>query len=177
MNAENDDDTVEAMMKQMVDWATEMIGYFPAGPVREGYGYNHEKIPASRIYLTPPKATQEVYRHCAQQIIRAAVNVSDAKPEQWASTRVAAVIGYLDMFNSEVCVFFIHDYWTSFVDRNSDDYRWTPLLSESSLAARLGLKVPEGFCELGYKTFLRDDSFDPPFEEEGEIWIYSDRKE
>ncbi|WP_170828258.1 DUF3916 domain-containing protein [Asticcacaulis taihuensis] len=70
--------------------------------------------------------------------------------------------------------FFDESYWLSFADRDSDEERWKPLPPESSLATRLGFIVPPGFHEQGYSTYARDDSFEPPFEEVGEVWIYND---
>ncbi|WP_090646732.1 DUF3916 domain-containing protein [Asticcacaulis taihuensis] len=95
----------EAMMKCLADWADKMVGFFPASPVREGYGYNHYKIPGSRTLLTPPVAMRQAYERCAREILRAAVNISNAKPEKAKLAKVAGIVGYPDMFSSEVCVF------------------------------------------------------------------------
>lgn len=107
---------------------------------------------------------------CTQVLIDAAERLTNKKPRGLEHARVFAIIGFPNLFNSEVCVFFDPDYFASFQARDSNDERWTPKPSDS-LIRRLGLRLPSGFEEQGFNAFTRDDTFDPPYIEEGETWL------
>lgn len=142
---------------------------FPAAPF-EGHGYYHWKLPMPRALVSSPMARRPVQATCAQVLIDAAARLANEKPRGLEHARVFAIIGFPDLFHSEVCVFFDLDDLAAFCARDSDDDRWT-LKPSDSLVRRLGLSLPRGFEEQGFDTFNRDNTFDPPFIEEGETWL------
>lgn len=123
-----------------------------------------------RALVSSPTARRPVQATCSQVLIDAAARLANEKPPGLTHARVFAIIAYPDLFNSEVCVFFDPDYLASFCVRDSHDERWTPK-SNDSLAGRLGLSLPSGFEEQGFDTFSRDDTFDPPRIDDGEVWL------
>jgi hypothetical protein len=96
--------------------------------------------------------------------------LSQSKPANFAHARVVAVIGFPDMFDSELCVFFDPEYFAEFCNRDSEEQRWTPR-SDQSLVDELKLSVPSGFSVRGFDTVNRDDTFDPPFVETNQTWL------
>lgn len=84
--------------------------------------------------------------------------------------RIFAIIGFPDMFSSEVCIFFDPNYLAAFCARHRDDERWTRKSSDS-LVGRLGLRLPPGFEEQGFDTFTCDATFNPPYIALGETWL------
>lgn len=147
---------------------------FPVGPY-EGRGYYHWKLPTSHYLVSAPTARLPVQATCAQILLDTAKRLAQEKPQGLKHTRVYAIIDFPNMFQSEVCVFFDPDCIAELTACNSDDYRWTRK-SGGSLVDRLGLSLPVGFEELGFDTYSRDDSVDPPFIEEGEIWLIGEFK-
>ncbi|MGQ3040277.1 MAG: DUF3916 domain-containing protein [Brevundimonas sp.] len=142
---------------------------FPPGPF-EGRGYYHWKLPMPRALVSSPTARQPVQAICVQVLMDAAERLAAEKPQELNHARVFAIIGFPDVFSSEVCIFFDPQYLASFCARDRADERWTRKLGEG-LVSRLGLSLPTGFEERGFDTLSRDDTFEPPYVEEGETWL------
>jgi hypothetical protein len=142
---------------------------FPAEPYL-GMGYFHWKIPVPAGLVSGASARPRFQAICAQIMIDASLRLASLKPKSLQDTRVVVILGYPDLFQSEICVFFTPEYFASFCSRNSDDFKRIAR-PDLERVARWNLSIPDGFDVRGFDTYQRDDSFDPPFEEWGEMWL------
>ena len=133
--------------------------------------YWNWKIPMPRALVSAPGARLPVQKVCAQALVDAAWRLSQASSPEMAHARVVAIVSFPDMFASEVCAFLSEDYFNGFCERDDDDQRWAPMPASNGLAARLGLRLPAGFQERGYWETCRDETADPPWITEGEVWL------
>jgi len=140
---------------------------FPAAPW-EGLGYHNWKIPVRSDMVQGPGARRPVQTACAQVLIDTAARLAGEKPAHLRGARVMAILGWADLFASEICVFFDPTAYDAFRKRDDDWRRWTPR-ADQALVQHLGLRVPPGFAVEGFDTLYRDD--DPPLEITGEIWL------
>ena len=142
---------------------------FPKAPW-EGRGYYNWKLPMPRALVSPPAARVPVQAACIHVLISAAERLASQKLPGLEHARVFAIVSLPDLFSSEICIFFDPDYQASFHTRDSADERWT-LKPNDSPIRRFSLSLPSDFEEWGFDTFYRDDTFDPPYIEEGETWL------
>lgn len=140
---------------------------FPSAPW-EGLGYHNWKIPVPSDIVQGPSARRPVQAVCAQVLIDTAARLATEKPAHLSQARVAAILGWPDLFASEVCVFFDPAAYDAFRQRDDDWQRWTPRADQAFLQF-LDLRVPPGFGVEGFDTLDRDD--DPPQEITGQIWL------
>jgi Protein of unknown function (DUF3916) len=129
----------------------------------------------ARALVSPPAVRAPVQAACIQVLINAAERLASKKPPGLEHARVFAIVGFPDLFRSEICIFFDPDYQASFHARDSADERWT-LKPNDSLIRRFSLSLPSDFEERGFDTFYRDDTFDPPHIEEGETWLIGETR-
>lgn len=172
MKATENSKQAKVMFLRMEEWVTSLT-YFTE-PARKEYGYNGSKTPVASNIINPPSATYEMQRRYVTLVLQAAQRLRSIKPPELAKTRVVAFVTWPKLFDSGVDVFFDPDYWNSFTTRNSADQVWTPLAVNESLSAQLNIDIPSGFIEHGYHFFNSDDSFKPPYTEEGQVWFYSE---
>ena len=99
-----------------------------------------------------------------QSLIDAAVLMRRLRDSELANSRLAVFVSLPDMWENQVCAFHNDHYFKTFTQRPD----WTPLEGES-LVGRLGLQLPAGFLERGFKT-IQITNWQPPTEE-GELWI------
>lgn len=151
-------------------WADGFAGRWRDIPAGQ-WGYWNWKIPMPRALVSASRARLPVQKVCAQALVDAAWRLSQASSSEMAHARVVAVVSFPDMFASEVCVFLSEDYFKGFCERDSDDQRWAPMPASNGFAARLGLRLPAGFQERGYRETCRDETVDPPRVAEGEVWL------
>jgi len=154
-------------------WADSFEGYFPVEDADEKYW--HWKLPVLDRLVKPPTTTKEIQSHCAKAILRAVIHLSNAKPPQFKSAIVTALITYPEMFGSELCIFFDSDYFESFYDRDNDWQSVKPMKS-GSLAKHLGFEVPDTFIEVGYIHQAKDDWEGETKVFKEEWWSYREQK-
>ncbi len=140
---------------------------FPAAPW-EGRGYHNWKIPVRSDIVRGPGARRPVQAACAQLLIDTAARLAAEKPTHLGETRVVAILGWPDLFASEICVFFDPAAYDAFRQRDDEWRRWTPR-ADQALVRHLALRVPAGFAVEGFDTLYRDD--DPPLEVTGQAWL------
>jgi len=153
----------KTMMRNMKVWSEALADEWPEVTPR-GRGFDNWKTPVWGSLINPPRSSLHTQRRYIELILRAAVGMKISKPECARHARVTAIICYPDLFRSSVDVFFDQDYWKAFAIRSDANDQWTPLSTSRSLMKSYGVKVPAGFMEQGYSTYLRDDYFDPPYE-------------
>jgi hypothetical protein len=154
-------------LRHLRRWAAELS--FPTTPF-EGHGYRHWKIPVPRALIEGPHARRPVQAACAQVLIDGAESLIGLRPLELQHVRVVAIVGFPNMFNSEICLFFDPDYFAGFCDRDTDSQRWTRK-PDADLVATLGLTIPTGFNIQGYDTVDRDESISPPWAEANQTWL------
>ena len=159
-------DTVQELRRLRL-WAASLT--FPAAPY-EGRGYFNWKIPVHQALVSGQSARFAVQSACGQILVDAALQLAQRKPDSLSHTQVVAVIGWPDMFFSEICVFFDQEYFADFCSRDSQDEIWTPR-SDQRLIDELDLAVPSGMSVRGFDTVERDDTVDPPYVRTNQTWL------
>ena len=122
------------------------------------------------MLVSPPWARRPVQSACAQVLIDATKRLAQLKPRELRHARVVTVLGFPDMFPSEICIFFDPAYFASFCKRDTPEECWTAKPT-SELTRQLPLTIPAGLAVLGFDTVYRDATIDPPHVETGQIWL------
>jgi hypothetical protein len=163
-------------VRGLADWFRES---FP-DEWEPGSGYWNYKVPVDGEFVDGPRAHPSVRRACMEYLIQAAIALISARPANSSSVRVCATVWLPELFQSELTVIFTDDYFREFVDRPGPTYddrlfhRWEPLAAERSLLKEWRLDYP--LDERGFSYVHRDATFDPPWEESGEVWLIGDLK-
>lgn len=88
------------------------------------------------------QATQENRQACAQNLINAAFDIYQAKPDSVKNARVTCCIVYPYMFSSELCVFANEGYFEEHIKVGYGKFGEISLLQDRSLSKEWGLILP-----------------------------------
>ena len=157
-------------LKALTRWADSFEGSFYAElPLKRGF--ENEKIPVIESLVEGKQTTPEILAHCAQQLIRAAGYLLEARPIDAPECWIVANIIIPDMFSSEVCVYTDKSrFLGSTQPFDYEQFRQTRITGRS-LASEWGLTVPPGLHEVGFH-FMHEDEDGDIFE--SEHWYYGE---
>ncbi|MCM3654494.1 DUF3916 domain-containing protein [Metabacillus litoralis] len=71
------------------------------------------------------------------------------------------------LFDSQIVVLFDKKDFEGFFDRDTEEQRWIPLLSDRNIKKEWGLEIPEGLAVKGYKQIINDENY----AYEGGLWF------
>lgn len=134
-------------------WSNSFAGYFPVEYCDRKYW--NCKIPVLDILVNPPTTTRKIQARCACCLIQAANHLLKARPLEFSTTKVTALITYPNMFGSEICVFLAPDYFDSFFNRNNKYESLIPA-RKLSLTTKLGIELPLTFTEMSFIHKIQD---------------------
>lgn len=137
-------------LRSLKRWSKSYENQFP--DIRSddySYGYWNVKIPV-HTYLVQGKQTNKgIQSFCAQALIDAAYNIHKAKKNNERNIRVTCSIVIPDMFSSELCLFTSEEYFKEHTKEGNGRFGQIIPLNGRSLIEEWGLKLPDGFSELG----------------------------
>jgi hypothetical protein len=160
----------ERHLKALEDWATGFARTYPEpDPCRP---HVHWHLPADQRLVDPPTARPGHLRRALQALVEAARLLAEAKPAGRTDEIVYVLLNWPEVFMAEVGVFLDPAYGRDFEKRSHPGQVWTPLPPERSLARDLGLILPPGFVERGYRERSEEEDADGGLRiYESDIWI------
>lgn len=136
-------------LRALERWAAGFSGQVhPRSPDMERY--QHWKIPVPGALVQGPQAHIEHQAFCAQQLLEAAAHLSRAADRSQGYCRVACILVWPWLHQSEVTVFYDRDYYLGFLGQAN-------ALAPQRLSDRLALVLPESFVEHGQDVTQPDD--------------------
>ncbi|WP_434577810.1 DUF3916 domain-containing protein [Pseudomonas sp. Z1-6] len=139
-------------LRALERWAAKFEGHcYPK--CHESERYAHWKIPVIDSLIQGPQAHIEVQAFCIQQLLEAGAHLSRAADRSQGYYRVACLLTWPWVHQSEVTVFYDRDYYLSFQGQHNT-------LAPLRLSDRLALDVPESFIEHGHDVTQSDDEVD-----------------
>ncbi|MDW3712432.1 MULTISPECIES: DUF3916 domain-containing protein [unclassified Pseudomonas] len=140
---------VHRRLRALERWAAGFHGQFhPRGP--DMTRYQNWKIPVPNTLVQGPQARIEHQAFCAQQMLEAAAHLSRAADRSQGYYRVACILVWPWLHQSEVAVFHDRDYYLGFLGQGNG-------LAPERLSDRLALRVPAHFIEHGHDVTQADD--------------------
>ncbi|WP_256572898.1 MULTISPECIES: DUF3916 domain-containing protein [unclassified Pseudomonas] len=139
-------------LRALERWAAKFNGRFYPH-IHKSERYAHWKIPVINSLVQGPHAHIEVQAFCIQQLLEAAAHLSRAADRSQGYYRVACLLVWPFVHQSEVTVFYDRDYYLSFLGQHNT-------LAPLRLSDRLALNVPESFIEHGHDVTQSDDEVD-----------------
>jgi hypothetical protein len=112
--------------------------------------YTHWKIPVHEALIQGPRASIEVHAFCIQQLLEAANHLSNAADHSQGYYRVACLLVWPWVHQSEVTVFYDRDYYLDFLGE-------TNALMPERISCALALHPPANFIEHGHDVTQDDD--------------------
>ncbi|AMS17688.1 hypothetical protein A3218_26600 [Pseudomonas chlororaphis] len=130
-------------------WAAGFSGEFYPH-IDERQRYTHWKIPVLNTLVEGPQARIELQAFCVQQLLEAANHLSRAADRSQGYYRVACLLVWPWLHQSEITVFYDREYYLSFLGQHNS-------LAPISLSHKLALDIPESFIEHGHDVTQSDD--------------------
>ena len=112
--------------------------------------YSHWKIPVHEALVEGPQARIEVQAFCIQQLLEAANYLSEAADHSQGYYRVACLLTWPWVHQSEVTVFYDRDYYLGFLGE-------TNALMPERISDALALHIPASFIEHGHDVIHPED--------------------
>lgn len=159
----------ERHIRSLQKWADDFKGYYPE---RSDESYVNFKLWTLDRLVEGPKSKYKWKKAVLEQLMVAAKNLFDAKPEsEKGKSWVAILLSYPNLWSSEVTVFFDKGYYEKFrpqANCNSSEsiVKIYPISSES-IIKKYDIKLERVFTEFGYVASWEDE------DEEGEIFIFN----
>ena len=132
------------------------------------YQYEHFHVPCDQ-FISSPKTSGKVKSAFCKRWLEKTDEIIEQKPCDLPFCRVVAVIDELDLWNSQIIIFYDENYYSSFWQRNSLKQIWTPILnhSKSFIQER---NIESKLKEKGYYETISDiDFFHKTI-----LWFYGD---
>lgn len=144
-------------------WAESAKGKYPS---RQEDKYVNWRIPVLDRLVDAPTARHEWQVQALESLLIAACHFVEAKPEtEKGRSWVAVLVGFPNMWSSEVTVFFDRDYYESFLAVDEQ-------MRHHSLCKEMGLAVPAGMIEVGSMAIWEEeDEQGRVFQASEERWI------
>ncbi|MNF76818.1 hypothetical protein D3C87_1082650 [compost metagenome] len=108
------------------------------------------KIPVHEALVQGPQASVEVQAFCIQQLLEAANHLSHAADRSQGYYRVACLLTWPWVHQSEITIFYDRDYYLSFLGE-------TNALMPERISCVLALHAPVNFIEYGHDVIQDDD--------------------
>jgi hypothetical protein len=151
----------ERHIRSLQKWAADFKGYYPE---RNSESYINFKLWTLDRLVEGPQSKYEWQQAALQQLMVAAKNLYDAKPEsEKGKSWVAILLSYPNLWSSEVTVFFDKEYYEKFRPQAS-------CINSESVLNKYDLKVDRPFSELGYIESWEDE------DEDGKIFIFNQER-
>lgn len=148
-------------LRTLREWAEGAKGKYPS---RKEEKYVNWKIPVLDRLVDAPTARHEWQVQTLESLLIAARHFVEAKPEtEHGRSWVAVLVGFPNMWSSEVTVFFDRDYYKSFL--GVDEH-----MRHRSLCEEMGLTVPAGMIEVGSMAIWEEE------DEQGRIFQASEER-
>lgn len=133
-------------------WASSFRNTFYPRPM-DNRRYTNWKIPVHEALVQGPQARIEVQASCIQQLLEAATHLSKAADRSQGYYRVACLLTWPWVHESEVTLFYDEDYYLRFL-------RQTNSLKPELLSHTLALHAPAHFIEHGDDVTQPDDEIE-----------------
>lgn len=136
------------------------------------------RIPIHSKLISEPHTTPEIQAAVIQSLVNAAANLQDALPADCGHMRVAALIEYPCLFNSEVTLFISPDYFETFnpsatvtyKSTRTEDFQTDIEPSRVNIIEKFAIRLPAGSSAGGY--LVRTIDFEcPESNREYESWV------
>lgn len=136
-------------LRSLEKWATGFEGL--VRPQRGDERYFNWKIPVHPSLVQGRQTNTATKSFCIQQLIRAASYLSASPPPVTEIYyRVACLITWPWLHQSEVTIFYCREYYKSFLGEQNS-------LSPDRISSRLNLSLPSDFVEHGHDVTQPDD--------------------
>ncbi|WP_160106682.1 DUF3916 domain-containing protein [Pseudomonas izuensis] len=112
--------------------------------------YTNWKIPVHEALVEGPHARIENQAFCIQQLLEAANHLSNAAERSQGYYRVACLLVWPWVHQSEITIFYDRDYYLGFLGE-------TNTLKPERISDVLALRIPEHFIEHGHDVTQADD--------------------
>ncbi|MNE61156.1 hypothetical protein D3C80_1563490 [compost metagenome] len=112
--------------------------------------YTHWKIPVHEALVQGPQARIEIQAFCIQQLLEAASHLSNAADHSQGYYRVACLLVWPWVHQSEITLFYDRDYYLGFLGETSS-------LKPERISHVLALHTPAHFIEHGHDVTQHDD--------------------
>ena len=133
-------------LRSLKRWADGFLDYYPK---RTDSRYVNFKIWTLDRLIEGPKSKHEWKKEAIRQLLSAADNLVNAKPDaEKGKSWVAVLLCYPNLWASEVTVFFDKDYLNSFIPSKTVN---------KSLLKNFGISTPNNFIEVGYFVSWDDE--------------------
>ncbi|MGB3125254.1 MAG: DUF3916 domain-containing protein [Pseudomonas sp.] len=157
-------------LRALTRWADSFEGCFyeelPSHP-----DYVNERIPVIENLVEGKQTTPEILAHCAQQLIRVAGYLAEARPDDTSECWILAAIQVPDMFSSRVCVYTDKNRYLGHTQPfDYENFRQTRI-TDRSLASEWSLNIPPGLQEVGFHFTHEDDEGETY---ESEHWYFGE---
>lgn len=135
-------------LRSIERWASSFQDSFYPRPGDRKYA--NWKIPVHEALVEGPQARIEVQAFCIQQLLEAATHLSNAADRSQGYYRVACLLTWPWVHQSEVTLFYDRDYYLRFLGE-------TNALKPQLLSQTLALHTPAHFIEHGHDVTQADD--------------------
>jgi len=136
----------ERHLKALKRWAKGFEGVYPE---RDGSRYQNFKIWTLDRLIEGPKSKSEWKEEAILQLLQAAQNLKNSRPEnEEGESWVAVLLCYPNLWSSEVTVFFDKEYLNSFIPSE---------LGDQSILKKYGISCPKEFIEASYIVKWSDE--------------------
>lgn len=136
--------------RALAKWASDFAGYYrPRSGDQERY-FNW-KIPVHTFLVQGRQTNARLQSFCVGQLLKAAAHLAKApRDPQTGYYRVACLLVWPWLHQSEVTIFYDKEYYESFLGKENT-------LAPKLLSEALGLSVPQDFLEHGHDVTQSDD--------------------
>ena len=157
-------------LRALTRWADGYEGCF-YDPLPSPPDYVDLKIPVIENLVEGHQTTPEILAHCAQQLIKVAGHLIEARSDDDPECWIVACIMVPDMFSSRVCVYTDKARYLGHTQPFDYEYFRQTRITERSLAREWGLVVPPGLHEVGFH-FTHENENAEVFE--SEHWYFGE---
>jgi hypothetical protein len=132
-------------------WAESFRDCFPdlKPTAQRGERYYNWKLPVHASLVQGKHAPTAQRAKCAESMLKACAYLMAAKPEEWKSVRVTAVVNLPDMFISELCLYLDEEYFQSHVNAAP---------AQGKLSTRWNLPLSANMQEVGIAFDVEGDN-------------------
>lgn len=137
-------------LRSLETWASSFEGVIRSQTTQEEKYFNW-KIPVHSALVEGNQIAIEIQALCVMQLLRAAEYLSDAAPDNPKNYyRVACLLTWPWLHQSEVTIFYNQDYYEGFLGEENS-------LAPERISEKLGLLLPQSFIEHGHDVTQPDD--------------------